>query len=388
MMGGNDRQRRKLLRAATVIGAGLPLAAPAQPSASASVATATPRPPTLDDADFYPPVRSDTPLRFPRDHGAHPAFRTEWWYLTGWLRRAGSSPNTGWLGMQITFFRSRTRHSPANPSRFAPTQLLLAHAALALPERGRLLHAQRAARIGFGLAAANEADTALTLGDWSLRRDHDDLYHAQLNAAEFTLDLRLRPPAPPVLQGEHGFSRKGPLPEQASHYYSRPQTQASGTISIGRQTFEASGATWIDHEWSSEILDRNATGWDWVGLNFDDGSALMAFRIRHRDGSVAWRSARWIDAAGRPLAPDPTPNFEPLRHWSSPRTGTRYPVAMAIDVGPRRLMVQPLFDDQELDARGSTGTLYWEGAVSVFEDGRRVGRGYLELTGYAAPLRM
>ncbi|MGD9946763.1 MAG: lipocalin-like domain-containing protein [Burkholderiaceae bacterium] len=359
----------------------------------------------------YPPVRRDTVLRFPRDHGAHPAFRTEWWYLTGWLRRHGpagsgsgsesgssgsgsgsgsgdSNAEDGWLGVQITFFRSRTGHSPDNPSRFAPTQLLLAHAALALPERGRLLHAQRAARAGFGLAAAAESDTAVSIGDWRLRRDGADRYHAQLRNSGFALDLQFRAPAPPVLQGEQGFSRKGPGPLQASHYYSRPQARTTGTIVIDGRPISVAGTSWIDHEWSSEILDRDASGWDWVGLNFDDGSALMAFRIRRRDGGVAWSTARWIDASGQPVAPDPTPGFAPLRHWRSPRTGAQYPVAMAIDLGTRRLTLQPLFDDQELDTRGSTGTIYWEGAVAVFEDGRRVGRGYLELTGYATPLRL
>lgn len=359
---------------------------------------------------FYPDVVRGVPLRFPRDHGAHPAYRTEWWYLTGWLRRLDGARQGAPGGVQITFFRTRTRHDPADPSSFAPVQLLFAHAALALPERGSLLSAQRAAREGLGLAWARAADTGVAIGDWSLvrqvrsaRDDADagrgDTYRARIADAAFAIDLSFRAARPPVLQGDQGFSRKGPIETQASYYYSRPQLGVEGTIEVAGASTRVDGLAWLDHEWSSEILDAQAVGWDWVGLNFDDGSAWMAFRIRRHDGETLWSDARQIDpaqasrvtggasSAGLHLEP-PAVRFEPLREWTSPRSGVRYPVAMRLTIGARRFDLEPLFDDQELDTRETTGVLYWEGAVRVVESATTVGRGYLELTGYAARVRM
>ncbi|HVL58131.1 MAG TPA: carotenoid 1,2-hydratase [Burkholderiaceae bacterium] len=328
-------------------------------------------------------MRAGVPLRFPADHGSHPEFRIEWWYLTGWLERDA--------GFQVTFFRARTTHSDANPSRFAPHQLILAHAALALPSRGRLLHAQRAARTALGLAGAAEGDTRIWIDPWQLVRNAgNDRYRALITAPEFALDLQLQPDRPPLLQGDAGFSRKGPRPEQASYYYSRPHLAVMGRMRTGNGERSVTGRGWFDHEWSSEILDERASGWDWVGLNLDDGSALMAFRIRLRDAepqaAPLWSTARWQRPDGSTF--DAAPVFAPLRHWRSPRSGALYPVAMRLQVADRVLELAPLFDDQELDARSSTGTIYWEGAVVVHEAGREIGRGYLELTGYAAPLRL
>ncbi len=346
----------------------------------------------------YAAVRPGVPLRFPRDHGAHEEFRSEWWYVTGWLRDASQ-----WLGFQLTFFRVNTGHDEANPSRFAPRQLLIAHAALAVPGRDRLLHAQRAARAGFGLASASSTDTEVHLGDWSLARGSDDRYLTAIAAPEFSLALQFAPPGPALAQGERGYSRKGPLAEQASYYYSRPQLAVTGSLRLAQPARDptrstggplgsprsVSGTAWLDHEWSSELLAPDATGWDWMGLDFDDGSALMAFRIRRADDSSVWQHQRWISAAelrsGQPPAASATagPEFTTLRRWRSPRSGATYPVAIRVRSAGRTLDLLPLFDDQELDASLSVGTIYWEGAVTVVEDGRTVGRGYLELTGYA-----
>ena len=356
----------------------------------------------------HPAVTPGRVLTFPRDFGAHPAWRTEWWYVTGWLRDGVRA-----LGVQVTFFRARTRHPDANPSRFAPRELLFAHAAIADPARGHLVHEQAAARAGFDLSGARETDTDVRLPGWRMWRTSDDTYRVSIASGHLDLDLRLVPDGAPVLQGDRGFSRKGPRPLQASYYYSRPQLQAQGRISVhtawpkgrtdvrsaDRTRSEVGGVCWLDHEWSSEILDPQAAGWDWVGLNLDDGSALMAFRIRARDGAVLWSSARWVrtaragttravQAANAAAQPDPSVRFEALRIWRSPRSGARYPTAMRVLVGARVLELQPMFDDQELDARASTGTIYWEGAVRVFEESRAVGLGYLELTGYASPLAL
>jgi predicted secreted hydrolase len=325
-------------------------------------------------------VRPENRLRFPADHGAHPDFRTEWWYVTACVTTEGRM-----LGVQITFFRSRTAHDPSNPSRFAPHQLLLAHAAIADASHGRLRHAQRSVRLGWRDSRCARHDTDLALGDWELRRSDDDRYTMHAAGRDFAFDLVFEPTGPPWLQGASGYSRKGPGAGRASHYYSRAGLRVGGSLRIdGRPRRIDDGVAWLDHEWSSEVLDPRAAGWDWVGLNFDDGSALMAFRIRGRDDTVLWSHGRWREAR----ADASRVRFEPQRSWRSPRSGATYPVAMRLVVDGRTLELQPLFDDQELDARTSTGAFYWEGAMRVLEGGRSVGRGYLELTGYAAPLRL
>ena len=225
----------------------------------------------------YPPVVPRT-LTFPQDFGAHADFRTEWWYLTGWLgdRRRP-------LGFQLTFFRSRTDVDPANPSAFAAHQLVIAHAAIADPARGSLLLDERIARTGFGLAETANGDTDVRLSGWSLRRDSaTDTYHAQIAAREFTLGFRAVANAPPWLQGDQGISRKGPDPLQASYYYSRPQLKVQAQLSRSGKMQELGGIAWLDHEWSSAALAPDAVGWDWVGMNLDDGSALAAFQIRSK----------------------------------------------------------------------------------------------------------
>lgn len=402
---GRLAARRALLRAATLPPfAAIAAASSAGPARADPAAAGGARPASSQVAEArlaggdaavstqpfqWPAVRPDPPMRFPDDFGAHPEHRTEWWYVTGWLLRPGAAD----VGFQLTFFRSRTAHPAANPSRFAPTQLVLAHAALALPERGRLLHAERSARAGFGLAGAATGDTRVWIGAgteaWSLVRAADSgRYLARIATREFAFELELDPRAPPLLQGRAGFSRKGPGETQASRYYSRPQMGVAGRVRVGATETAVEGLAWFDHEWSSEILDAQATGWDWTGLNLDDGGALMAFRIRNRDGGEAWRDATVRDGRDGAVRTGLSPQWTPSRHWRSARSGATWPVAMRLRVAGRDLELRPLFDDQELDARGSTGTAYWEGAVTAFEDGRRVGRGYLELTGYAGALRL
>lgn len=333
----------------------------------------------------FSPVLPNVPLSFPHDFGAHPDFRTEWWYATGWLNTPDGKP----LGFQVTFFRSATEHDRDNPSRFAPRQLIIAHAALSDPAVGRLLHDQKSAREGFGLAYARTGNTDVKLDDWQLVREADGRYRASVSGRDFSLSLTLAPTQPPMLQGEHGFSRKGPQRAQASYYYSEPQLRVTGSVSRGGKPVAVTGTAWLDHEWSTSVLDENATGWDWVGANLDDGSALMAFQIRDKDGKPLWAHAALRDAAGRvkTFGPDEV-RFHPLRNWRSPRTKATYPVATTVNTGPLAWTLTPLQDDQELDSRQSTGAIYWEGAVTVTRDGQLAGRGYLEMTGYAKPMKL
>jgi predicted secreted hydrolase len=332
----------------------------------------------------YPVVQPGVPLVFPRDHGAHPVYRTEWWYITGWAQDQRGNE----FGIQITFFRNRPLLQEDNPSAFAPRQLLFAHAAIADPRHGRLRHDQRAAREGLGMAHAREENTDVRIDDWSLRLE-GNRYLAQIGSREFALELAFEARQPLLPQGHGGFSRKGPRPGQASYYYSRPQLAVSGTLRAGGDALKVTGTAWLDHEWSSEIMAGAAAGWDWIGINLDDGGALMAFRMRDRRGGVLWAAGTLREAGGRVRTFAPAEvSFAPLRRWRSPRSAAEYPVAMRVRAGDLQLDLEPMMDDQELDARGSTGTIYWEGAVRALRGGQRVGRGYLELTGYWNPVRL
>ncbi len=332
----------------------------------------------------YPEVRPDAVLTFPADHGAHPDFRNEWWYITGWLDGEDGRAS----GFQVTFFRTRPHTDQRNPSAFAPKQILFAHAALSDPSVGRLLHDQRAARSGFGVAESSTADTAIVLDDWTLTRDSDNRFHTKVPGKDFTLDLTFTPTQPILLQGENGYSRKGPFPAQGSHYYSLPHLKVSGTVQRAGRSVRVTGTAWLDREWSSTLLDPRAVGWDWVGLNLDDGGTLMAFQIRDADGRALWAGGAFRSPSGTltRLKPEDV-RFSERRRWRSPRTGTDYPVERVLSVrlqgGERTWHIAPLFDDQELDSRGAAGPVYWEGAVRV-----EGGRGYLELTGYFQPLKL
>jgi predicted secreted hydrolase len=331
----------------------------------------------------YPTVAPGRAIIFPADHGAHPQFRTEWWYITGWL-----DSDTGPLGFQITFFRTRPETNDDNPSAFAPKQVLLAHAALSDPKIGHLLHDQRAARAGFGLAEAATADTDVVLDSWTLKRSTNGKFHAAIGAKDFTLDLTFAQSQAPLLEGENGYSRKGPDPKEASYYYSLPQLSISGTVMRGNSVMAVKGSAWFDHEWSTSYLNPGAVGWDWTGLNFDDGSSLMAFTIRDGAGSALWSGGTFRQADGTSTRLGPRDvAFSSARRWRSPRTGAEYPVEPALTLklpaGEGRWLLNPLFDDQELDSRAAGGPVYWEGAVATTG-----GRGYLELTGYFRPLKM
>lgn len=332
-------------------------------------------------------------LRFPQDFGAHPALRTEWWYLTGQVQAAAQATAVRTFGFQVTFFRTRVDAAADSRSAFAAKQLVLAHTALTDLAGQRLWHDQRAARTGFGLADATEGDTHVHLRDWHLQRSgpaERSTYRTRVQAREHALDLSCVQTQPLLLQGEGGFSRKGPQLAQASHYYTQPQLAVQGTLTLQGQTLAVQGRAWLDHEWSEALLDADAVGWDWIGMNLTDGSALTAFRLRHRDGSTLW-SGGSLRRPGQP--PRAFANGEvrltPGRAWTSPATQARYPVQWQVDIPGARYTVHALLDAQELDSRPSTGNVYWEG-LSELRDakGQAIGRGYLEMTGYAQPLQL
>ncbi len=340
------------------------------------------------------PVLSPRKLVFPADFGAHPDTRIEWWYATGALAVDGrdGAPH---FGFQLTFFRWRTAVAADHPSRFAARQLIVAHAALSSIADSRLRHDQRAARAGFDIAEAKSGDTAVWLRDWRLQREGppgQSVYRAQLSSesAGFALDLSLATTQDPLLQGDGGFSRKGPDPAQASFYYSQPQLRSSGQLRLDGQTLAVSGKAWLDHEWSNSLLALDAVGWDWLGMNLDDGSALTAFRLRRADGTSLYAGGSWRSAGSPSRSFGPAEvRFLPRRRWLSPHTRADYPVAWTVDTPVGRFLVDAVFGDQELDSRRSTGSVYWEGLSTLRDSqGRLLGRGYLEMTGYAAPMQI
>ena len=337
----------------------------------------------------------EAPLRFPADFGAHPGAHIEWWYVTGALEAASASAAPRTWGFQITFFRAATGlgGGAADAGRFTARQLVFAHAAVTDLAGRRLRHDQRIAREGFGIAEAGSDDTRLVLRDWRLARTDAGgrsryLAAAASDSAGFAFSLALAATQPVLLQGDRGLSRKGPGREQSSRYYSEPQLAATGTLTLDGRTVAVGGRAWLDHEWSDSFLDASAVGWDWIGMNLDDGSALTAFRLRRADGSTLWSggSFRATGGATRDFA-DGEVVFTPGRIWASPASRGRYPVEWRVATPAGAFAVRALQDDQELDSRASTGAVYWEG-LSVLEGdgGRRVGRGYLEMTGYAGRL--
>lgn len=332
------------------------------------------------------PARALPPaqLAFPRDFGAHPQFRTEWWYVTGHAT-AGERE----FGFQVTFFRSRVEATQAMRSRFAAKQLVFAHAALTDVQGRQLRHDQRIAREGFGVALAAAGDTQLRLRDWSMARRADG-YHAAVPGADFGLALRFAPTQPVLLQGVEGLSRKGPEPRQASYYYSEPQLAVDGALKLRGQRFEVRGTAWLDHEWSEELLHPQAVGWDWIGMNLADGAALTAFRLRREDGSALWAGGSFRSRSGEPTVFGPQEVvFTPGRRWTSPASQATYPVEWQVRTPAGAFAVRAVVDAQELDSRGSTGAIYWEGLSDLLDArGQRIGRGYLEMTGYAQRLRL
>lgn len=336
-------------------------------------------------------------ITLPQDFGAHPQLQTEWWYLTGWLSEHKQAEADPAFGFQLTFFRSATRHDRNNPSQFAPQQLILAHAALTDVREQRYHVAQKRARAGFDLAFAKVGNTDLKLDNWQLQRTSENAYSATLAGDAFQLRLQLQTSQPLLLQGEAGepgLSRKGPEPAQFSHYYSEPQLITHAQLQLGtKATQNLSGKAWLDHEWANQVVPPDASGWDWIGINFNDGSALMAFQMRAKNGTAIWAQALLRSPTGQiqRYGPDQV-RFRQIRTWQSPRTGTRYPVAqelrLTLDGMVSIWQTEPFNPDQELDARATTGNIYWEGLIRLRTPSHTIGLGYLEMTGYDKPLKL
>ncbi|MDR7267777.1 putative secreted hydrolase [Pelomonas saccharophila] len=327
------------------------------------------------------PLPARAAMQFPADFGAHPAQGIEWWYLTGLLGDGDNAPPR--FGYQLTFFRLPGPAPADHPSGLAAKQLLLGHVALSDLGARKQRHAQRLLRALPGTVQTLTGDCDVKLRDWTLKRSGDG-YRAAFNGPGFALELNLSTAEAPLLQGEAGLSRKGANPEQFSHYYTRPQLTTQATLTLDGQRSRLAGRSWLDHEWSDQYLGDTA-GWDWLGINLHDGRALTLFQLRRKDGSRDWAggSLRTPGQADRSFAPEEV-EMTPTRHWTSPATGARYPVEWRLKSPAGEMLLATYFDVQEIDARHSSGLVYWEGASQLFDLQKRpLGAGYLELTGYA-----
>lgn len=329
---------------------------------------------------------------WPRDHAAHPEFKTEWWYLTGNLR----DPEGRRFGYELTFFRRGLRLPDSAPaqSRFVMNDFKFGHFTITDPAKRRFLVAQQMNRGAFGEAGFGDGvkDSRLAwLGAWSLHLEKDGSFRARAEDQGSSLDLTLVPQKPWIPHGRNGVSIKSAREQTASHYYSGTRLRSTGTLSLDGKSFAVSGDSWFDREWASDPLAPDQAGWDWFSLQFEDGSDLMLYRLRRKDGTIdAASSGTFVAADGTTRAINAEEmEMRPIKLWRSKATGGEYPVAWSVRIPSLQLEVEvttPL-ECQELSLEPVT---YWEGMVDVA--GKRAGspmkgHGYVELTGYAGPLK-
>jgi len=319
---------------------------------------------------------------FPRDHFDHPGFRTEWWYYTGNVR----STDGHRYGFELVFFRQgQRRDAPANPSAWRVDDLYLAHLAWTDIDNRRFRYYKRLNRAGPGIAGVHAAEGRIWNGNWEARWDHE-VQTLTAIADDIQLSLRLSPATPPVIQGENGVSVKGEGPGQASHYVSFPRLAVEGSLNRASVT----GSAWMYHEWFSNQLAESLRWWDWFSVQLDDGTELMLFQLRRLDGTTdPYSSGTYIARDGRSthLRRDAF-ELQPLAWWTSPKSGAKYPVRWRIAVPSLHLDLEcdSAISEQELAGNDEASPTYWEGAVVY--TGTRAGVGYLEMTGYAKPMRL
>jgi len=345
-------------------------------------------------ASGYLQVTGPCQFEFPRDHGAHPGYRVEWWYYTGQLY----SDSGKRCGFQLTFFRVQIgppgseAEWPERPSAWRTQQVFLAHAAVSDLDRGRFYFDEKMARGALGLAGAvqEEDRTKIFLGAWSAVLTLEK-HFLKACSDRFCLDLACLPLKPPVAHGDNGYSLKGSRMENASCYYSFTRLKASGRLNLGNETFTVDGSAWMDHEYSTAPLEETIAGWDWFSFQFSDQTELMIYLLRlDRGGYHPASGGTWVGPSGEVhrLRMDDL-KIEILDTWTSGRTGAAYPCRWRLRVTPLGLDVHAFSNlaDQELITRASAQVIYWEGSISAegFRDGKTLeGKGYAEMTGYAA----
>tara|TARA_R110002096_G_scaffold44160_3_gene118806 strand:+ start:1065 stop:2186 length:1122 start_codon:yes stop_codon:yes gene_type:complete len=326
-------------------------------------------------------------LTFPYDHGSHPDFKIEWWYLTGHLFSGERR-----FGFQATFFRlGQDPGARDEGAAFGSSQIYMAHMGLSDVESGIFLHEERLNREGWD-AGSEIGDLKVHNGNWTLSRDDEKIQLRGSVLSEVTFDLMLEPSKGPVVFGEDGISRKGPEGTASSYYITFPRLEVSGQVEIGEELVQVSGQAWMDHEISSSQLDRNQVGWDWACLQLFDGREIMGYVLRSDDGQPSEYSRLvWIDPEGK-LTHLTLDDYEWVHEgsWKSEKTGAVYPISPLIQVtdpasGEKvRLRLNPVLPNQEIRGRAG-GVSYWEGACDIEDEstGEIIGRAFLEMTGYA-----
>jgi len=333
---------------------------------------------------------------FPRDHFNHPDFQTEWWYYTGNLR----TPEGRRFGFELTFFRQGVDRKPTPPAVWEVRDVWLAHLALSDVDGGRFLYTERLNRSGAGVAGADREQARVWNGNWQAQWKLDPkapgtMASQQLQAVadRFSFELAMKTAKPPVIHGENGISQKAEGPGQASHYISFTRLLTSGVIVIEGQRFNVEGASWMDHEFFSHQLAANQSGWDWFSMQFQDGSEIMLFELRRKDGALdPFSAGTYIDPQGRATHLSAKDfSLAPGKIWTSPNSGGRYPIEWSIRVPSLGLeaALTTRLAQQELAGRTRSAPTYWEGAIEVLATRKGLplnGTGYLEMTGYAGPI--
>jgi predicted secreted hydrolase len=336
------------------------------------------------DAQSFQRAENPREFVFPRDHGVHDDFATEWWYFTGNLE----SPSERRFGFELTFFRyALSRAAVERPSKWGSNQVWLAHFALTDVLNNRFLAAQRMGRGALGIAGADVDRLDVHVRDWSARSKADtSIIELEANSADASISLRLTQAAPVALHGDRGLDRKGMEPGNASYYYSIPRMNVTGSVQLeSDEPIEIAGTAWLDREWATSSLDAGVEGWDWFGLQLDDDTNLMLYRLRNTDETMNTFSTGTLmsrDGSTVQLDPDAV-RYEILRRWSSPASGVTYPVEWRVSIPDQalELRVVALIENQEFNL----GLRYWEGAVEVSGISGNddvSGVGYLELAGY------
>ena len=329
---------------------------------------------------------------FPRDHGAHPAFKSEWWYLTGNVKDAKGRR----FGYELTIFRQGVQFTPAQKeSRWAVRDFYFGHFAISDIDGRQFLVKERVSRGALGEAKAAVGDMDVLLGPWSIRQDADETFHIRAESHDMAIDFTAKPAKPLILEGVQGLSRKGEGAGEASYYYSYPRLATAGSLRRGGENFAVAGLSWFDHEFSTSSLGANEVGWDWFCLQLDTKEEIMLYALRDKSGAIDPASeGTWVRADGTSerLAPG---SFTLVRtdSWHSSLSGATYPAGWRISIPSHQadLTVTPLLADQELRLTRMGALDYWEGACSNqgTVGGRAAGGvGYTELTGYAGALDM
>ncbi|MFA8386822.1 MAG: lipocalin-like domain-containing protein [Pelagibaca sp.] len=319
------------------------------------------------DAEGFAVPTPNPAFDFPQDHGAHPEYRIEWWYLTANLQ----GPDGTAYGVQWTLFRSAL--APETREGWSDPQVWFAHAAVTTPDRH--LVAERIARGGIGQAGVTVDPFDAWIDDWRMVGPSFDDLTLTARGDAFAYDLGLQAKGPLVFHGEGGFSVKS-AQGQASYYYSQPYYEVTGTLTLPDGDVPVTGTAWLDREWSSQPLAETQSGWDWFSLSFASGDKLMGFLLREEDGG-AFTSATWIAPDGTTTAyPDGAFRAQPL-DWHEV-AGRDVPTTWSVQLPDKGIdvTVQAL----NPDAWMALSIPYWEGPVTV--EGTHEGRGYLEMTGY------